>query len=559
MDNIISTIEYSLKEHRMKHVLLAVTGLTPAIITETLWALNQEYQNNKATEQPIEAIKIIATSKSEKKIQELYTDNDNDKSKLHELHSDWGMPEIAFTRGDVTLFEDNITALEDLEHQSIDQLIPDQTLKFIANYALESEEVRFQITVAETDTNTNKFLEDKLSYYAQNCSSFKQLKVKGKGVNREVVIELFTYKLHVSVGGGRKAMSFFLGYAMSLLGREFDEMSQVIVDEFAEVPKFYFPTKQKEMLCYKYPNEDTQFDASTIKVLLPRIPFVRLSNSLNIRPSIETLRYSELIDYVNVSLDTRSVKVVLEININKQDEDEPCSVSSSLQINHKVIESLNEVELAYLMTVFEKENEDFIEFGQSLNLKSRYFSFLSHYIYLFTGEKKQISSIEEVFSLLEKQSKLITYRDLMIKLMGVKHYGDGLPEDEVKAKADKGQYILNTSDNEFIPKLKKIVEYRKKNINNPKKVVNEHESFEEKYKGSLGLFDIFCGEFLTPFAVEKNSLNTKLENQFNKSLVKMLQTQVVRKITDKDYSKIKHNVFKTLLSPSNVTVNVKVK
>lgn len=48
--------------------------------------------------------------------------------------------------------------------------------------------------------------------------------------------------IHASLAGGRKIMAFYLGYAMSLLGREQDTLSHVFVnDEFEFVKDFWFP------------------------------------------------------------------------------------------------------------------------------------------------------------------------------------------------------------------------------------------------------------------------------------------------------------------------------
>ena len=38
-------------------------------------------------------------------------------------------------------------------------------------------------------------------------------------------------QLHVSLAGGRKTMSFYLGYALSIFGRDDDRLSHVLVDE----------------------------------------------------------------------------------------------------------------------------------------------------------------------------------------------------------------------------------------------------------------------------------------------------------------------------------------
>ncbi|KUJ83447.1 TIGR02584 family CRISPR-associated protein [Microbulbifer flavimaris] len=56
-------------------------------------------------------------------------------------------------------------------------------------------------------------------------------------------------QLHASLAGGRKTMGFFLGYAMSLFGRPGDELSHVLVSEgFESRPDFFYP-RPSDRLC----------------------------------------------------------------------------------------------------------------------------------------------------------------------------------------------------------------------------------------------------------------------------------------------------------------------
>jgi len=53
-------------------------------------------------------------------------------------------------------------------------------------------------------------------------------------------------RIHASVAGGRKTMGVFLAIFMSLFGREGDTISHVLVDEEKESSNFYFPKTKKE-------------------------------------------------------------------------------------------------------------------------------------------------------------------------------------------------------------------------------------------------------------------------------------------------------------------------
>lgn len=84
--------------------------------------------------------------------------------------------------------------------------------------------------------------------------------------------------LHVSMAGGRKTMGYYAGYALSLFGRAQDRLSHVLVDEGFEGHRdFYYPTP------YSLPihrEGKVTLDASQAQVTLAEIPFVRLRDDL---------------------------------------------------------------------------------------------------------------------------------------------------------------------------------------------------------------------------------------------------------------------------------------
>lgn len=85
--------------------------------------------------------------------------------------------------------------------------------------------------------------------------------------------------LHVSMAGGRKTMGYYAGYALSLFGRRQDRLSHVLVSEgFENLPDFYYPTRQSYTI---YNREKKALDASKATVMLAEIPFVRLRQGLS--------------------------------------------------------------------------------------------------------------------------------------------------------------------------------------------------------------------------------------------------------------------------------------
>lgn len=87
--------------------------------------------------------------------------------------------------------------------------------------------------------------------------------------------------LHVSIAGGRKTMGFYLGYALSLFGRAQDRLSHVLVSPpFESHPQFFFPTRESEII-YSAPPDNRPYDTRDAQVMLAEIPFVRLRDALD--------------------------------------------------------------------------------------------------------------------------------------------------------------------------------------------------------------------------------------------------------------------------------------
>lgn len=85
-------------------------------------------------------------------------------------------------------------------------------------------------------------------------------------------------RVHASISGGRKTMSFYLGYAMSLFGRPQDVMTHVLVSEGYEGhPDFFFPTRHS---CEISTRDGKTLDMKDAAVTLASIPFIRHRDEL---------------------------------------------------------------------------------------------------------------------------------------------------------------------------------------------------------------------------------------------------------------------------------------
>lgn len=85
-------------------------------------------------------------------------------------------------------------------------------------------------------------------------------------------------QLTVSLSGGRRTMTFYAGYALSLLGRAQDRLTHVLVDEeYFFHHEFFYPPPRSVWVVR---DDGSGFDASKVEVTLADIPFVRLREGL---------------------------------------------------------------------------------------------------------------------------------------------------------------------------------------------------------------------------------------------------------------------------------------
>lgn len=86
--------------------------------------------------------------------------------------------------------------------------------------------------------------------------------------------------LHVSIAGGRKTMGYYLGYALTLLGRDQDRLSHVLVSpDYESAPDFFYPAPKPDTVILHNARKKP-LDAHRAVVELADIPFVRLRDSV---------------------------------------------------------------------------------------------------------------------------------------------------------------------------------------------------------------------------------------------------------------------------------------
>lgn len=199
---------------QLRQVLLCVTGLTPQVVTETLYALLAEGA-------PLpEEIHLITTANGRNRaLRDLLSPEDG---RFLAFCKEFGFPQWA------------------LKPESI-HVITDRTGVPLADIRTPEESAAAADGIMRT---VRGFCEDEAS------------------------------ALHVSIAGGRKTMGFLAGYALSIFGREQDRLSHVLVSEpFENNRDFYFPSKSGASI---FARDGSPLNPAEARVSLADIPFIRL-------------------------------------------------------------------------------------------------------------------------------------------------------------------------------------------------------------------------------------------------------------------------------------------
>lgn len=236
----------------MKNILFLVTGMTPQIITETVWALACDPNNDKKWIP--DEIYVLSTEDGLNQIRSRLFDD----GVFAQFKADYPvLANIQFNDDSLILIKDREQVLSDLKTPLDNELTADLICQ----------------TVREFTSDDNV------------C-------------------------LHVSIAGGRKTMGFYAGYALSLYGRSQDKMSHILVEpDFESATGFYYPTPNDYYVEQKFTGK--RLNAKNAKMWLADIPFVRLRSSLGANAMVHHQRFSDVVNLLNINL--ASIKLVLNI------------------------------------------------------------------------------------------------------------------------------------------------------------------------------------------------------------------------------------------------------
>lgn len=113
--------------------------------------------------------------------------------------------------------------------------------------------------------------------------------------------------IHASIAGGRKSMSFLLGLCMTLIGRPQDRMSHVLVNEEFEIPGFFFPPIKPREIVGKSRRPISTAEA---RVTLAPLPMLRVFAGLGLKLLDPDIGFEGVIHLGELAIDKQLIRVI---------------------------------------------------------------------------------------------------------------------------------------------------------------------------------------------------------------------------------------------------------
>ncbi|MEA3332484.1 MAG: CRISPR-associated ring nuclease Csm6 [Pseudomonadota bacterium] len=241
-------------------ILLSLCGLSPQVVTETLYAL-------VVSGNPVwipDEVHVITTRSGRLLLEERLLDSE--KGRFHQFCREFGVV------GKIAFFPSMIHVIPGVDG--------------------ELEDIR--------TFDDNRRLADYIMEVVKGCTSDPQS------------------ELHASLAGGRKTMSLYLGMAMQFYARRDDVLSHVLVKApFENHPDFYYPPVEPVRLTVfdRLTGQPYQVESSNARIELAYLPFIRLRDRLSDDVESE-ISFVGLVEKVQKSLDVSSLSKVTELIFN---------------------------------------------------------------------------------------------------------------------------------------------------------------------------------------------------------------------------------------------------
>lgn len=232
-----------------RRVLLAVCGLSPQVVTESLYALTRDEHDTM----PLE-VHVLTTAPGAERTRLMLLSKD--PGWYHRFCREYGVERISFLSENIHVITDEEGALDDIRTPRDNEAAADQITELIRDLTADPD-----------------------------------------------------VALHVSIAGGRKTMGFYAGYALSLYGRQQDRLSHVLVSPpFESHPDFFYPTRETRII-YSLDNTRSPLDSSKAEVTLAEIPFVRLRDGLPSELLTGRARFSETVAAAQAAIGSHVLRI----------------------------------------------------------------------------------------------------------------------------------------------------------------------------------------------------------------------------------------------------------
>ena len=239
-----------MKESNFKEVLIFVAGTTPQIITETIYALIHQNPPINPDE-----IYVITTTHGKRLIKK----NLIDSGRFKEFCKEFNVPENI-------LDEDSIVIVKGHNGNPLDDI---------------------------KEADDNKSLGDFITGFIRDRAGDDKT------------------RLHCSLAGGRKTMSFYMGSALQLFGRPWDKLYHVLVTpEFESNPDFYYKPKKDRVL----KKNGKELHTRDAQIFLAELPFIRIKDKIPLNGK----SFKELVEEGQKEIDTSLTQPFIFINLKER-------------------------------------------------------------------------------------------------------------------------------------------------------------------------------------------------------------------------------------------------
>lgn len=206
----------------MPKILLCLCGLTPQVVTETLYALAVDQDPAWFPDE----VHVITTESGRLLVEEKLLHPS--QGRFYQLYSEYKIPGPKFDAQTIHVIADEDRPMYDIRSQADNSRLADGILHIVRSFCEKPDTL-----------------------------------------------------VHASLAGGRKTMSFYLGMAMQLFAKDSDQLSHVLVrPPFENHPDFFYPPKIPREYTVFDPASGQPYTVSSAQatIELAMIPFVRLKD-----------------------------------------------------------------------------------------------------------------------------------------------------------------------------------------------------------------------------------------------------------------------------------------